>query len=129
MGAHGKRFFLEQGTPTRATIGVNLDGPTGYRMFSFWCGLSVCAFWAGMIVVVMKKDFANTMTFVVDYVKDLRYLDAPHVKEIFLVFLQFFRTLSDYKIKYKLLLTGTPLQNNLEELFNLLNFLEPGKFT
>jgi len=44
------------------------------------------------------------------------------------VLLQFFRTLSEYKLKYKLLLTGTPLQNNLEELFNLLNFLEPGKF-
>lgn len=43
-------------------------------------------------------------------------------------FFQFFRMLSDYKIDYKLLLTGTPLQNNLEELFNLLNFLEPEKF-
>ncbi|ESN99682.1 hypothetical protein HELRODRAFT_113500, partial [Helobdella robusta] len=40
----------------------------------------------------------------------------------------FFRTMADYKINYKLLLTGTPLQNNLEELFNLLHFLEPEKF-
>nr|QVX32604.1 CHD3/4/5B [Platynereis dumerilii] len=40
----------------------------------------------------------------------------------------FFKTLCDYKVGYKLLLTGTPLQNNLEELFHLLNFLEPGKF-
>ncbi|ELT88567.1 hypothetical protein CAPTEDRAFT_218774, partial [Capitella teleta] len=40
----------------------------------------------------------------------------------------FFRSLSEYKLHYKLLLTGTPLQNNLEELFSLLNFLEPGKF-
>lgn len=39
--------------------------------------------------------------------------------------LQFFRFLSNYDIKYKLLLTGTPLQNNLEELFHLLNFLNP----
>uniref|UniRef100_A0A914YYF5 Helicase ATP-binding domain-containing protein n=1 Tax=Panagrolaimus superbus TaxID=310955 RepID=A0A914YYF5_9BILA len=40
----------------------------------------------------------------------------------------FFRTLSEFKIKYRLLLTGTPLQNNLEELFHLLNFLSPGRF-
>ncbi len=44
------------------------------------------------------------------------------------IIFQFFRVLSEYRINYKLLLTGTPLQNNLEELFNLLNFLEPQKF-
>ncbi|NXG73391.1 CHD5 protein, partial [Baryphthengus martii] len=38
---------------------------------------------------------------------------------------KFFRVLNSYKIDYKLLLTGTPLQNNLEELFHLLNFLTP----
>lgn len=41
---------------------------------------------------------------------------------------QFFRVLNSYKIDYKLLLTGTPLQNNLEELFHLLNFLTPERF-
>jgi SNF2 family DNA or RNA helicase len=41
---------------------------------------------------------------------------------------KFFRILSDYSINYKVLLTGTPLQNNLEELFHLLNFLRPQDF-
>ncbi|XP_057304729.1 chromodomain-helicase-DNA-binding protein 5-like isoform X2 [Hydractinia symbiolongicarpus] len=41
---------------------------------------------------------------------------------------KFFRTMSNYNIGYTLLLTGTPLQNNLEELFHLLNFLCPNKF-
>nr|CAB3230448.1 chromodomain-helicase-DNA-binding protein 4 [Phallusia mammillata] len=42
---------------------------------------------------------------------------------------KFFKVLSDYNVGHKLLLTGTPLQNNLEELFHLLNFLCPAKFT
>lgn len=41
---------------------------------------------------------------------------------------KFFRLLAGYNIAYKLLLTGTPLQNNLEELFHLLNFLNSTKF-
>lgn len=40
----------------------------------------------------------------------------------------FFRNLREYKISYRLLLTGTPLQNNLEELYHLLNFLSPERF-
>lgn len=51
-----------------------------------------------------------------------------HNRDIIFVVFQFFRILSNYKIGYKLLLTGTPLQNNLEELFHLLNFLSPDKF-
>ncbi|XP_010131003.1 PREDICTED: chromodomain-helicase-DNA-binding protein 4-like, partial [Buceros rhinoceros silvestris] len=40
----------------------------------------------------------------------------------------FFRVLNGYSLQHKLLLTGTPLQNNLEELFHLLNFLTPERF-
>uniref|UniRef100_A0A3P8S9H2 Chromodomain helicase DNA binding protein 4b n=1 Tax=Amphiprion percula TaxID=161767 RepID=A0A3P8S9H2_AMPPE len=42
---------------------------------------------------------------------------------------QFFRVLNNYPLQHKLLLTGTPLQNNLEELFHLLNFLTPERFS
>lgn len=35
-----------------------------------------------------------------------------------------FLTLQEHKV----LLTGTPLQNTVEELFSLLHFLEPGRF-
>lgn len=34
-----------------------------------------------------------------------------------------------FRSKYRLLLTGTPLQNNLHELWSLLNFLLPEIFT
>lgn len=38
-----------------------------------------------------------------------------------------FKLLSDFKVNHRILLTGTPLQNNTKELFNLLQFLDPQK--
>ncbi|KAF9281009.1 choline dehydrogenase 6 [Mortierella alpina] len=36
--------------------------------------------------------------------------------------------LKTYSLEHRVLLTGTPLQNSLDELFALLNFLEPNRF-
>ncbi|KAI5853165.1 P-loop containing nucleoside triphosphate hydrolase protein [Morchella snyderi] len=36
-----------------------------------------------------------------------------------------YKALDGYKIRHKVLMTGTPLQNNPRELFNLLQFLDP----
>ncbi|KAI9298521.1 hypothetical protein K502DRAFT_311406, partial [Neoconidiobolus thromboides FSU 785] len=37
--------------------------------------------------------------------------------------------LRNYNIEHRVLLTGTPLQNSVSELFSLLNFLEPTRFS
>ncbi|CAI4227605.1 unnamed protein product [Auanema sp. JU1783] len=37
--------------------------------------------------------------------------------------------LQNFKMEHRVLLTGTPLQNSIEELFSLLNFLQPEKFS
>ncbi len=39
-----------------------------------------------------------------------------------------FRMSSALRSRFRLLLSGTPLQNNFEELYNLLEFLDPVKF-
>jgi SWI/SNF-related matrix-associated actin-dependent regulator of chromatin subfamily A member 5 len=40
----------------------------------------------------------------------------------------FSKTIRSYESQFRLLLTGTPLQNNLHELWALLNFLVPDVF-
>ncbi|KAF5726268.1 CHD3-type chromatin-remodeling factor PICKLE isoform X2 [Tripterygium wilfordii] len=39
-----------------------------------------------------------------------------------------FHSLKQYSSEHRVLLTGTPLQNNLDELFMLMHFLDAGKF-
>lgn len=41
---------------------------------------------------------------------------------------QLYSGLLSFTVEHRLLLTGTPLQNNIEELYSLLNFLEPEQF-
>ncbi|XP_039028589.1 protein CHROMATIN REMODELING 5-like [Hibiscus syriacus] len=41
---------------------------------------------------------------------------------------QLYTTLSEFSTKNKVLITGTPLQNSVEELWALLHFLDPDKF-
>ncbi|XP_006132936.2 chromodomain-helicase-DNA-binding protein 1-like isoform X1 [Pelodiscus sinensis] len=38
------------------------------------------------------------------------------------------KTLSEFSVGFSLLLTGTPVQNSLQELYSLLSFIEPGIF-
>ncbi|XP_039600899.1 chromodomain-helicase-DNA-binding protein 1-like isoform X2 [Polypterus senegalus] len=38
------------------------------------------------------------------------------------------RRLSEFSLGFKVLLTGTPVQNNLQEIYSLLNFIEPQLF-
>ena len=37
-----------------------------------------------------------------------------------------YQSLMNLKVSFRVLLTGTPLQNNLQELWALLNFILPG---
>ncbi|OHT14491.1 Type III restriction enzyme, res subunit family protein [Tritrichomonas foetus] len=42
---------------------------------------------------------------------------------------KFYQNMFCLRIDHKLLMTGTPIQNNLEEIFALLHFIEPNTFT
>uniref|UniRef100_A0A914RC00 SNF2 N-terminal domain-containing protein n=1 Tax=Parascaris equorum TaxID=6256 RepID=A0A914RC00_PAREQ len=50
------------------------------------------------------------------------------VKMLPTVCFEFNKGLLSFTVEHRLLLTGTPLQNNIEELYSLLNFLEPEQF-
>ncbi|XP_037682136.1 chromodomain-helicase-DNA-binding protein 1-like isoform X2 [Choloepus didactylus] len=39
------------------------------------------------------------------------------------------KTLSEFSVVFRLLLTGTPIQNSLQELYSLLSFVEPAVFS
>lgn len=75
-------------------------------------------------IFVITQQQKNRFVFIFDCLIPWCWMPGP----LNGCFWQFFRILNGYKIDYKLLLTGTPLQNNLEELFHLLNFLTPERF-
>ena len=56
---------------------------------------------------------------------DWKYLIIDESHRIKNLNCKLIRELMSYKSANRLLLTGTPLQNNLEELWSLLNFLMP----
>lgn len=39
------------------------------------------------------------------------------------------KTLTQFSVGFRVLLTGTPIQNNLQELYSLLSFIQPSIFT
>ncbi|XP_051803701.1 chromodomain-helicase-DNA-binding protein 1-like [Acanthochromis polyacanthus] len=39
------------------------------------------------------------------------------------------KTLTEFSVGFRVLLTGTPIQNNLQELYSLLSFIQPSLFT
>ncbi|XP_071343158.1 chromodomain-helicase-DNA-binding protein 1-like isoform X2 [Trachinotus anak] len=39
------------------------------------------------------------------------------------------KTLTEFSVEFRVLLTGTPIQNNLQELYSLLSFIQPSIFT
>uniref|UniRef100_A0A673BZX4 Chromodomain helicase DNA binding protein 1-like n=1 Tax=Sphaeramia orbicularis TaxID=375764 RepID=A0A673BZX4_9TELE len=39
------------------------------------------------------------------------------------------QTLTQFSVEFRVLLTGTPIQNNLQELYSLLNFIQPSIFS
>ena len=41
---------------------------------------------------------------------------------------QLFKSLEEFNIEQRVLLTGTPIQNNLQELYSLLSFIQPNLF-
>ncbi|EPT05043.1 hypothetical protein FOMPIDRAFT_136854 [Fomitopsis schrenkii] len=58
---------------------------------------------------------------------DACVFDEGHVLKNFQS--QRYQTLLRYESRWRLLLTGTPLQNNLQELVSLMNFILPQQFT
>ncbi|KAI9346673.1 SNF2 family N-terminal domain-containing protein [Pilaira anomala] len=92
---------------------------------------------------VQSKPIPNRFKFdVLITTYEMASVGAPHIKDIpwkCAVFDEAHRLknkqskvgeiLKAFSIDHKLLLTGTPLQNNLDELYSLLNFMQPEVFS
>eukprot|EP01054_Gregarina_sp_Poly1_P002166 Gregarina_sp_Poly_1__2165@NODE_1574_length_3805_cov_72_654896_g204_i1_p1_GENE_NODE_1574_length_3805_cov_72_654896_g204_i1NODE_1574_length_3805_cov_72_654896_g204_i1_p1_ORF_typecomplete_len1199_score209_39SNF2_N/PF00176_23/3_6e79SNF2_N/PF00176_23/3_5e03HDA23/PF11496_8/2_2e03HDA23/PF11496_8/2_4e24Helicase_C/PF00271_31/2_9e03Helicase_C/PF00271_31/1_8e04Helicase_C/PF00271_31/3_4e19ResIII/PF04851_15/1_3e15ResIII/PF04851_15/1_3e03SMC_N/PF02463_19/7_2e03SMC_N/PF02463_19/2_6e06ERCC3_RAD25_C/PF16203_5/3_ len=86
----------------------------------------------------VRKCRYNVLLTTFEYIlKEKKTLIMPHWRFIIVdeghkmknVKSKFHTTLGEFKSTHRLLLTGTPLQNNLNELWSLLNFLMPQTFS
>ncbi|GKT24471.1 ISWI chromatin-remodeling complex ATPase ISW2 [Aduncisulcus paluster] len=71
-------------------------------------------------VAVLEKRYLMCIPFVVCIIDEAHRLKNVHS--------EISTTIKQFKRKSTILLTGTPLQNNLTELWSLLNFIDPVKF-
>jgi SNF2 family DNA or RNA helicase len=108
-------FFKENGTDPKVSNSMaNVEGTGVKKVVKF--NAFITTFEVMMSDVTLFAEF-KWRSLIIDeahrlknknckLIEGLRYLDVEH----------------------KVLLTGTPLQNNVEELFSLLNYLEPQQF-
>jgi SNF2 family DNA or RNA helicase len=84
--------------------------------------------WANFPYIIASLDTAKRephRNMVLEQVYDLVIVDeAHHLKK---QKTQAYQLVSQLKKKYMLLLTATPVENDLEELFNLITLLQPGQ--
>lgn len=59
-----------------------------------------------------------------------KFFPVKYYTTLYLIILKLYNYIALKKMPCKrvMLLTGTPIQNNTEELFTLLNYIEPSKF-
>ncbi|KAI8849170.1 P-loop containing nucleoside triphosphate hydrolase protein [Chytridium lagenaria] len=92
-------------------------GPKGPMAKSLMCHVVVTTYEIATLYPAMLKK-VNWQVAVVDEAHRLKNDEA-----------KLFVKLMELNLGYKICLTGTPLQNNLRELFNLMSFLSPADFT
>lgn len=80
-------------------------------------GLASLKFKICKVYSINKYLFSFSIQFII-------LIQSFSVEKVFNIFLLVFR----YEIRRRLLLTGTPIQNHLQELWSLLNFLLPHIF-
>jgi transcriptional regulator ATRX len=80
----------------------------------------------GGLLIMGEAMFQNECTNIVDRAQpDILVLDEAHTM-LKSAGNKIFQKLQQIKTKRKILLTGTPLQNNVTEYFQLINFIRPG---
>jgi Rad3-related DNA helicase len=105
-----------------------------FRLFSFcsvlFCSVLFCSvlFCSVLFCSVLFCSFLFFSFFLSFYLPYDRYLIIDEAHRLKNEASQFSQTVRMLTTQHRLLLTGTPLQNNLHELWALLNFLLPEVF-